>query len=331
MKRFSKRTVIGTAAASMLLAVTACGGNVASSSSSGDFPSGPVTISVGQAAGGSSDLVARSVAEGLGQNLDTAVPVINKPGANGALATQEVAGKAADGHNLLLLNASLITITPLAVSEDEAVSIDDLDVLLGLSQDDYVLVASPESGVSTLDEIINSPVDFTYGTAGVGTGSQLAQNVLFAQAGIDGTDIPFDSGAPALTAVLGNQVQLATVQLGEAKPQIDAGKVVPIVVFSSERNAFLPDVPTALEAGYDVPVAQYRAIAAPKGLSEDVKSRLIEGLEAAVETQQYLDFNEKNMLTPKVISGEEVVTEWTGLQEKYKSLTEELDISLAGS
>ncbi|GAA3290211.1 tripartite tricarboxylate transporter substrate binding protein [Arthrobacter citreus] len=331
MKRLSTRTVIGTAAASMLLALTACGGNVGSGDSSKEYPSGPVTLTVGQAAGGSSDLVARSVADGLGKDLGVAVPVVNKPGANGALATQEVSGKNADGYNLVMLNASLITITPLAVSENEAVDIADLDVLMGLSQDDYVLVASPAAGVKTLDDIINSPVDFTYGTAGVGTGSQLAQSVIFKQAGITGTEVPFDSGNPALTAVLGNQVQLATIQLGEAKPQIDAGKVVPVVVFSSERNTFLPDVPTAVEEGYDVPVAQYRAVAAPKGLPEDVKARLVEGIEAAVEEQQYKDFNEKSLLTPKVISGEEVVTEWTALGEKYRSLTEELDISLSGN
>ena len=74
------------------------------------------------------------------------MPVVNKPGANGALATKEVAGKPADGQNLVLVTASLITITPLAVTADEAVSIDDLDIIAGLSQDDYVLVASKASG-----------------------------------------------------------------------------------------------------------------------------------------------------------------------------------------
>lgn len=78
-------------------------------------------------------------------------------------------------------------------------------------------------------------------------------------------------------------------------------------------------------------MAQYRAIAAPKGLPEDVKARLVEGLEAAVEEQQYTEFNEKSLLTPKVISGEEVVTEWTALGDRYRSLTEELDISLSGN
>ncbi|MGO2051297.1 MAG: tripartite tricarboxylate transporter substrate-binding protein, partial [Glutamicibacter sp.] len=227
--RMTRRTLLSISAAGAALALTACGGNVGGgSSSSAEFPSGPVTLTVGQAPGGSTDLIARAAAEGMAESLGVAMPVVNKPGANGALATQEVAALDADGQNLILLNASLITITPLAVSEEEAVSLDDLDVLMGLSQDDYVMVASTDSGVKNLDDIKNSDKKLSFGTTGVGTGSQLAQALLLAQAGIEGTTVPFDSGSPALTAVMGDQVQVSTVQLGEAKPQIDAGTVTPI-------------------------------------------------------------------------------------------------------
>lgn len=333
MKHFTtRRAVVGVAAASALLALTACGGNVGGGSAdSSEFPAGPINLTVGQAAGGSTDLIARAVADGMSENLGVAVPVLNKPGANGALATQEVSGEAADGYNLVLLNASLITITPLAVGENEAVTLDNLDVIKGLSQDDYVLVASTESGIQNLDDLKAESGSVTYGTTGVGTGSQLAQAVLFEQAGIEGTAVPFDSGSPALTAVMGNQVQVATIQLGEAKPQIDAGTVVPLTVFSAERNEFLPDVPTAVESGYDVPVSQYRAIAAPKGLPEDVKAQLVEAVDAAIAADSYKEFNESNLLSPKEISGDEVVTEWNELAAKYRELTEEHGISLSGS
>jgi tripartite-type tricarboxylate transporter receptor subunit TctC len=333
MKHFTtRRAFAGVAAASALLALTACGGNVGGGSAdSSEFPTGPINLTVGQAAGGSTDLIARAVADGMSENLGVAVPVLNKPGANGALATQEVSGEAADGYNLVLLNASLITITPLAVSENEAVTLDNLDVIKGLSQDDYVLVASTESGIQNLDDLKAESGSVTYGTTGVGTGSQLAQAVLFEQAGIEGTAVPFDSGSPALTAVMGNQVQVATIQLGEAKPQIDAGTVVPLTVFSAERNEFLPDVPTAVESGYDVPVSQYRAIAAPKGLPEDVKAQLVEAVDAAIAADSYKEFNESNLLSPKEISGDEVVTEWNELAAKYRELTEEHGISLSGS
>lgn len=327
----ARRTVLSVAAAAALLSVSACGGNVGGGG--GDdaaaFPEGPITLTVGQAAGGSTDLIARSLGEGMSEDLGETVAVVNQPGANGAVATQEVAGKEADGHELVLLNASLITITPLAVSEEEAVDLEDLDVIKGLSQDDYVLVASAESGFESLEDIQGAD-SLTYGTTGVGTGSQLAQAILFAEAGVDGTEVPFDSGSPALTAVMGNQVQVSTIQLGEAKPQIDAGTVTPILTFSAERNEFLPDTPTATEAGYDIPVSQYRALAAPKGLPEETKSRLVEAADAALATDTYQAFNEDNLLTPHEISGEEVVTEWNELRDRYAELVEEHGISLTG-
>ena len=326
-----RQVLLGATAVTTALALTACGGNVggASAGAGEDFPTEPITLTVGQAAGGSTDLIARAVAEGASEDLGVPMPVVNKPGANGALATQEVADAAPDGQNLVLLNASLITITPLAVGEEEAVTLDDVEVLKGLSQDDYVMVASKASGFETLEDVENASGSFDYGTTGVGTASQLAQELLFKQADITGTEVPFDSGSPALTAVLGDQVQVATVQLGEAKAQIDAGEVTPIVVFSEERNGFLPDVPTATESGYDVPVAQYRAVAAPNGTPQEVKDRLVEAFDAAVATDAYQQFNEQNMLTPHEISGEEVEQEWTELAERYEQLAEEYDISLA--
>jgi tripartite-type tricarboxylate transporter receptor subunit TctC len=314
-----------------LLALTACGNVAGGSTDSSKFPSGPISVTVGQAAGGSTDLIARAVAEGASKTLGTPMPVVNKPGANGALATKEVAGKPADGQNLLLVTASLVTITPLAVTAEEAVNIDDLDIITGLSQDDYVLVASTQSGFKSIKDVTGAGRNITFGTTGVGTGSQLAQTVLFKQANVQGTDVPFDSGKPALTAVLGNQVELATIQLGEAMPQIQAGKVAPLLVFSEERNTFLPDVPTAKESGYDVPVAQYRAVAAPKGTSQVAKDKLLAAFKETFKSEAYQEFNKKNMLTPKEISGDEVVTQWKEYAAKYKSLVEKYDISLSGT
>lgn len=329
----TRRAVLGAVSAATLLALTACG-NVAGSnagSSTSKYPSGPINLTVGQAPGGSTDLIARALAEGASKNLGSPIPVVNKPGANGALATKEVAGKPADGQNLVLLTASLVTITPLAVTKEEAVNIDDLDVITGLSQDDYVLVASKASGFNSFKDVVAAGRNVTFGTTGVGTGSQLAQTVLFKQAKVQGTDVPFDSGKPALTAALGNQVELTTIQLGEAMPQIQAGKITPLLVFSEERNSFLPDVPSAKEAGYDVPVAQYRAVAAPKGTPRDVKDKLAAAFKEAFASDAYKEFNKKNLLTPKEISGEEVVAQWKDYAAKYKSLVEKYNINLSGN
>lgn len=327
--RITRRAILSLTAASAALALTACGGNVGGGSSGGDkFPSAPITFNVGAAPGGSTDNIARALADGMTSSLGVSVPVVNKPGANGALATEEVAGMKADGQNLVMLNASLFTITPLAVSEDEALSMDDVDVLMGISQDDYVMIASKKSGIKTFDDVKKSEKTLSFGTTGVGTGSQLAQELLLAQADVKGTTVPFDSGAPALTAVMGDQVQISTVQLGEAKPQIDAGTVIPLMVFSTERNEFLPDVHTATEEGYDVPVSQYRAVGVPKGLDDQTKATLTDAIKKTLDTDEYKDFNKRSLLTPKEISGEEVISSWSELAKKYESLTKENNISL---
>ena len=140
--------------------------------------------------------------------------------------------------------------------------------------------------------------------------------------------MPFDGGAPAVVAVLGNQVDVASVQLGEAFEQIEAGELTPIVVFSKERNKFLPDTPTAVEEGFDVPVSQFRAIIAPKGTPEATIERLRDAFTAAFEDADYQAFNENGLLTPHEISGEEVVDEWTSSLDSYRALIEEHGIDL---
>ncbi|QVQ51873.1 tripartite tricarboxylate transporter substrate binding protein [Spiractinospora alimapuensis] len=312
----------------LTLSLAACGGVTDGTAGGDEYPTGPITLTVGQEAGGSTDLIARAVSEGSQDALGVAMPVENQPGANGAIATQDVANQSPDGYELVLLNASLITITSQIVSEDEAVTLDDLDVVMGLSRDDYIMVANPDSGYETVDDLVDASGDLTYGTTGIGTGSQLAQLLFFGEADIDGNEVPFDSGAPALTAVMGGQVDVSTIQVGEAMPQIDAGTVTPIMVFSDDRNEYLEDVPTALELGYDVPVAQYRAVAMPAGAPDEVIDTLRAGIEEIVGTEAYQQLNEDHYLTPEEISGEEVEEKWTELTEQYARAIDDNDIDL---
>ncbi|GAA1174871.1 tripartite tricarboxylate transporter substrate binding protein [Nesterenkonia xinjiangensis] len=318
-------------AAGLALSLSACGGVTDGTDDADGFPDGPITLTVGQDAGGSTDLIARAVANGSQDSLGVAMPVENQPGANGAIATQQVADQSPDGYDLVLLNASLITITSLIAAEDEEVDLDELDVLMGLSRDDYVMVAHADTGYETLEDVAAESGDVSYGTAGIGTGSQLAQLLLFGEADIEGNEVPFDGGGPALTALMGGQVDVATVQVAEAMPQIEAGTVNPVVVFSDERLDFLPETPTALEEGYDIPVAQYRAVAMPAGASDEVKATLEDGFQEIVDTEEYQQFNEDNYLTPVEISGDEVEEQWNELAETYRQLVEDNDIDLGGT
>ncbi|MFU8874252.1 Bug family tripartite tricarboxylate transporter substrate binding protein [Micromonospora sp. SL4-19] len=328
-----RRWATAGAGIALALSLAACGGNVGGKSDAGDkFPGkAPITILVGQDPGGSTDLIARALADKVSGDLGVPVTVENKPGANGGLAAKELAGKKADGHTLMVYNGSLAYITPLAVAAGQAPDMADYDIVTGISQDDYVLVTAAKSGFKTVDDLAKAGRPITFGTTGVGTGSQLSQELLFRQANIPAKAVPFKGGSPTLTAVLGGQVDVGSVQLGEAIEQVKAGKLTPIVTFAEKRPTYLPDTPTAVEAGHDVPVQQSRAIFAPKGTPKEVIDALRASFQKAFQADAYKKFNESNLLTPNEVDGEELRKQWTANLDKYRAVVQKYNIQLGDS
>lgn len=317
-----------TAAAGLVL--TGCSGVQTSTGNGGGsgWPSGSVEMYVGASAGGSSDLISRAMSKGLSDDLKASFPVINREGANGALAAAEVAKAKPDGSVIAIQNASLFAITPLAVAPDEVTKIDDFDVVYGVSRDDYVLVTNPASGYKSLEDLENANRVVRYGTTGVGTGAQLAAALLFKKTNVESQAVPFDGGAPALAALLGNQIDVAAMQTGEAIENIRAGKLTPLSVFGPERIDYLPNVPTAKEQGLDVQVTQYRFMTTPKGTPQDVKDKLIEGMKATFATDGYKSFNKQNSLTPMEEPGDQVLTQLQADQKRYADLVKQYGINL---
>lgn len=299
--------------------------------SGGSYPSGTVEMYVGASAGGSSDLISRAVSKGLSDSLKASFPVINREGANGALAAAEVANAPADGSTIAIQNASLYTITPMAVSADEVTDLGKFDVVYGVSRDDYVLVTNPASGYKSVKDLEDSTRMIRYGTTGVGTGAQLSAALLFKSLGNPATAVPFDGGAPALSALLGNQIDVAVLQVGEAIENIKSNKLVPLSVFGPERIEYLPEVPTAKEQGFDVEVTQYRFLTVPKGTPQNVQDRLVEGLKATFATEAYKEFNEQNSLTPMEKPGAEVLDQLNADKQRYAELVKQFDVDLRAS
>jgi tripartite-type tricarboxylate transporter receptor subunit TctC len=330
--RARRWTTLGVGFA-LTLSLAACGGNVGGSNqpaTADEFPNGPISMLIGQDPGGSTDLIGRALADEVTKDLGVPITVENRPGANGALAARELANAAPDGQTIMVLVGSLAYITPLAVSPDEAIDLNNYEVVTGLSQDDYVLVASPSSGFRTVQDMVAAGRPINFGTTGVGTGSQLSSELLFKQAGVTATAVPFDGGAPTLTAVLGNQVDVASIQLGEAISQIKAGAVTPVVTFAKERVSYLPDTPTSTEAGFPVEVQQSRAIVAPKGTPAEVLDELRAAAQKAFGAQAYQQFNTERLLTANEVDGAELRTQWTGALENYRGLVQQYGINLGG-
>ena len=195
------------------------------------------------------------------------MPVVNKPGASKPSTPRSLAAATADGYKIAVQNASLFTITPLAVSAAEATSIDTFDVITGVSRDDYVMATNPKTGFTTIEDMKKSGKTIREGTTGVGTGAQALLGADLQDGRHQRDRRAVRRRRPGPDALLGNQVDVSTMQIG--RPSRTSRRAsVPLAVFSADRISYLPEVPTAKEQGFDVQVTQYRFLTAPKGTPE---------------------------------------------------------------
>jgi putative tricarboxylic transport membrane protein len=313
------------------LAVMGCGvsGGGSGSDSGKDYPSKAVELTVPSDPGGSTDLIGRAFAKAAEKPLGQSVAVVNKPGANGKVGGKAVLSSTPDGYKIVLLPQSLYAIGPLLGDDPDAIQLDDMTLLSGLTVEDYVMVVPADSKYKTLKDVL-ADKDVKYGTTGAGTGSQLAQALLFGQAKVDATDVPLDGGGPLVTALLGSQVDVGTTQIAESARQIKAGKLRPLAVFSRKRLPAFPDVPTARESGYDIVVDQRRYLAAPKGLPKEVRSKLEESITSAVNDPGYRKFLKENYVGNWVVPPAEAEKTLNDNKAKYAALAKKYGVKLKG-
>jgi tripartite-type tricarboxylate transporter receptor subunit TctC len=225
----------------------------ASAHAQGDtYPSQRVHIVVGFPPGGGVDIVARLVAEKLTGVFGRPVVVENRPGAGTSIATRHVASAKPDGYTLLMNSNSMLANQIVNPNAGYDVERDLLPVLKAAVQPN-IIVAAVDLPVTTLKEVIelSRRRDVTYGSPGAGSIPHLAAEQLFtALAGANVRHIPYQGAAPALTSVLGSQVQLAVVTAPPAVPHVKSGKLKGIAVTTARRMPALPDVPTVIESGF---------------------------------------------------------------------------------
>lgn len=217
------------------------------------WPSRSIKLIVPFPAGGAADTIARIYSEKLGEALKQSVVVENKAGAGTAIAAETVAAADPDGYTLSLAPAGQLTILPhvnTAIKFDPFKSFTPVSLLASVP---YVVAASPDAPVSNLKELVaaakKDPGKFTYSSCGPGTLCHLSGELFKSLTGTDLLHVPFKGSAPAINALLGNQVNLAFDTLTVLAPQIRDGKVKGLAVTSRERSPLLPNVPTAAEAG----------------------------------------------------------------------------------
>jgi tripartite-type tricarboxylate transporter receptor subunit TctC len=217
------------------------------------YPTRPVRMIVPLAPGGSTDIVARLVAQKLTDALKQTVLVDNRPGGGTTIGTHLVAKAQPDGYTLLFTSVSLAT-NAVLYSKLPFDTLKDFAPIGTVGQSFYVLIVQPSLGVSSVQELIaaakSKPKQLQYASAGQGTITHLTVELFSMNAGIKMQDVPFKGGAPALVAFLGGQMPVIFSPIAECLPHLRGGaKIRPLAVTAAKRTPDLPDVPTLAEAG----------------------------------------------------------------------------------
>lgn len=252
-----------------------------------NYPDRAIRFVVPYPPGGFTDLLARTIAPKMGEELGQTLVIENRGGGGSTIGTDNVAKADPDGYSILLvapdfaINESLFSKLPYSAQDD----------FRGVSRAAYspmAVVVHPSLGVDTIEELVElakaKPGELNYASGGNGTGAHLATELFKVQADIDVMHIPFKGNGPALNAVLSGEVPIIFLQVAVAKPHIEAGTLKALAVPGGERSDVLPDVPTLSETvlpGFDV--RPWFGVVAPAETPDAIIDRLNSAVVTALE------------------------------------------------
>jgi tripartite-type tricarboxylate transporter receptor subunit TctC len=251
------------------------------------WPQRPVRIVVPQSPGGLTDLTARLIGPRLAERLGQPVVVDNRPGAGSMVGTDLVAKAAPDGYTLVVVPSS-ITIIPSMYKQVPFDPLRDFAPITTLTSYPNLVVVPPSVPATSLKELIAlakaKPGALNYASGGAGTPTQLGPELFKAMAGLDIVHVPYSGGGPAITALLGGQVQLYFAPIATVLQLVKGGKLRALAVTSAKRSSVVPEVPTVAESG--VPgfdQTTWNALLAPARTPPAVQARLVAELEAILK------------------------------------------------
>lgn len=265
------------AAAAALLAPALATAQSSAAAQAGAYPERPITLMIPYPPGGSADLLARPLQQGLSAELGQPVLLDYKPGAGGTIASNLLARAKPDGYTLLVvlaahaINASLYPSLPYDTRKDFA----PVSLVATLP----LVVAAPlQTPANNMAELISyakaNPEKLTYASAGNGNTSHLAVEMFQTTTGTKMTHVPYKGSAPAVVAMLGNEVSLMFDSLSTSLPQIKAGKLKALAVSGAQRSPLLPDVPTIAETVPGFIVDPWYGVIAPAGTPPAIIEKL---------------------------------------------------------
>lgn len=263
------------------------------------YPSKPITMIVPFPPGGVADIVGRPLAASMEKTLRQPVVVTNRTGAGGAVGMAAVAKSAPDGYTILM-GLSSISVFPVAdrvAGKQPAYEMSDFAPIALVTADPTVLVVRADGPYKTLKDFVAAakanPGKINYSSAGVYSTLHVAMEIFAGAAGIELFHVPYQGGGPAVTALLGGQVEALASGPAAAIGQIRGGKMRALASWSTERLKLLPDIPTFKELGYDAEFYIWSGVFAPARTPAPVLGRLREAVRAAANSAEFRNAMEK--------------------------------------
>jgi tripartite-type tricarboxylate transporter receptor subunit TctC len=269
------------------------------------FPDRPIKMVVGFAAGGSTDVAARIVAQKMSEILGQSVLVENRPGASGLLAAEDVAKSPPDGYTLMMASQTVLAVAPRLYRKATVDPIKDFAPVAYCGASPLVLVVNPSFPAHTTSEVIAmakaQPGKIIFGTGGAGTTPHIASEMFQSAAGIKMTHVPYRGEAGAINDLVAGQIPAMFANLSAIMGQLKAGTVRAIAVTSPRRSPLVPEVPTVAETLPGYSAETWFGVIAPAGTPPAVIAKLnaaaLQALASADTKKRYADLGMTNNAT----------------------------------